>query len=76
MIPQRWYKCALCRESTQHTVAANRLLSRWNAARLLTGPHQCVPGALWATDTKRCARPARAGRAGAGPDWPAPRSGR
>jgi hypothetical protein len=32
--PQRWYTCALCHESTQHAIAGNRLLSRWDVARL------------------------------------------
>jgi hypothetical protein len=32
--PQRWHTCALCRESTQHAVCGNRLLSRWDIMRL------------------------------------------
>ena len=36
MILQRWYKCALCRASTQHAVVGNRLLSCWDVQRLPT----------------------------------------
>lgn len=36
--PQRWYTCALCQESTQHAVAGNRLLSRWDMLRLPSIP--------------------------------------
>lgn len=45
--PQRWYQCALCQESTQHAVAGNRLLSRWDVMRL---PADHPPAFSW-----RCA---------------------
>src|ERR1051326_5279455 len=45
--PQRWYQCTLCRESTQHAIVGNRLLSRCDVMRL---PNEPPPVFSW-----RCA---------------------
>ncbi len=43
-MPQRWYKCVLFHESTQHALAGNRPLSRWDVARL---PSEGAPTVSW-----------------------------
>lgn len=45
--PQRWYPCERCQEVTQHAIVGNRLLSRWDVARL---PADGAPAVSW-----RCA---------------------
>jgi hypothetical protein len=38
MSHQRWQPCAICQAPTQHALAGNRMLSRWDVQRLPKAP--------------------------------------